>query len=370
MNSTKQSHFSMLETRLARLRKQLADAEIDALLISQPENRAYLSGFTGSAGWLVVTQDGARIATDFRYFEQVALECPHFELTKIESTFSARLPGIIADLGIHRLGFEADHATFADVQDWSAAAPDCEWSATRSLIGHMRAIKDRYEAQLLRDAVRLADDALADTLPRIRTGMTERDVAWCIESYFRTHGADGVSFETIVSCGPNGARPHARAGDTLIRSGEPIVIDMGARLHGYCSDLTRTVCLGEPNDPEKFWLVYDTVLKAQQAAEAGLRPGLSGIEGDALARQVIVDAGFGENFGHGLGHGVGMVVHEEPRLSPRSATPLETGHFVTVEPGIYLPGWGGVRIEDLVEVTGLGIDVLSQASKDPILPGR
>jgi len=206
-------------------------------------------------------------------------------------------------------------------------------------------------------------------LPQMRPGMTELEVSWIIESYMRTRGAEGVAFELIVAGGPNGARPHARASDRPLRAGEPIVIDMGARLNGYCSDLTRTFCLGQPNEPERFWEVYNTVLRAQTAAEVALRPGMTGQEGDAVARDLITAAGYGAAFGHGLGHGVGLAVHEEPRLSRVNLSPLAVGSLVTVEPGIYLPGWGGVRIEDVVLITDSGVEVLTRAPKEPILPG-
>lgn len=353
--------------RLARLRAKLAETGADALLVSQPENRAYLSGFTGSSGWLLITADRALIATDFRYYEQVGLECPGYELAQITTTLAAVLPEMTQTAGVRRLAFEADHATFADVQDWSKAAPEIEWVPTRGIGTGLRAVKDAAEIAILRTAIALADEALAAGLAQLRPGMTELDLSWAIESYMRTHGAQNVSFELIVACGPNGARPHARATQAPIVAGEPIVIDMGARVDGYCSDLTRTVCLGQPNAPERFWAVYNTVLQAQMAAEAAIRPGMTGQEADAVARDLITAAGYGPNFGHGLGHGVGLAVHEEPRLSRLGTGALVTGNVVTVEPGIYLPGWGGVRIEDIVLVTDNGAEVLTRAPKEPII---
>jgi Xaa-Pro aminopeptidase len=341
---------------------------IDALLVSQPENRRYASGFTGSTAWLLISRDGALIATDSRYWEQAAEECPDYELVKVQGGAAKMLPEMLARLGVRRAGFESQSATYAEVDDWRAAAPDCNWIPTKDLVIGIRAVKDADELAVLRQAIRLADEALADTLAKIRPGMTEREVAWLIESYLRTHGAESVSFDTIVASGPNGARPHARAGDAPIVAGEPIVIDMGARLGGYCSDITRTVCLGQPNDPERFWAVYETVLKAQLAAEAAIRPDASGQAVDAIARDLITAAGYGENFGHGLGHGVGLAVHEAPVLSRTVDYPLMAGQVVTVEPGIYLTGWGGVRIEDIVAVTENGVEVLTAAPKDPIIP--
>ena len=204
---------------------------------------------------------------------------------------------------------------------------------------------------------------------RLRPGMLEREAAWLLERALRESGAEAVAFEIIVAGGPNGALPHAHAGDDPLPSGQPIVIDMGARVDGYCSDMTRTICLGQPADPNTFWTVYRTVHTAQQAALAMLRAGVTGVDADAAAREVITRAGYGEAFGHSLGHGVGLAIHEGPRLSRRSSDHLTPGMVVTVEPGVYLPGWGGVRIEDLVVVGEEGVEVLSQAPKEPIIQG-
>jgi len=358
---------SSITSRLARVRAALAEAGADAILVSQPEDRAYLSGFSGSTGLLLIAHEQALIATDFRYYEQVGLECPDYTLVKVTTTAAAALPEMVATTGVRRLAFQADHATFDDVQTWSKAVPDIEWAPTKGLVMGLRARKDAAEVATLRAAIALADEALAAALAQARPGMTERELAWVIESYMRTHGADAAAFDIIVAGGPRGARPHARASDAPLMAGQPIVIDMGARLNGYCSDLTRTVCLGQPADPEKFWAVYNTVLQAQTAAEAAIRPGMTGPDADDVARKVIVEAGYGEFFGHGLGHGVGLAVHELPRLSRISTDVLAPGNFVTVEPGIYLPGWGGVRIEDIVVVTENGAEVLTRAPKMPII---
>lgn len=358
--------------RLARLRETLAREQLDALLVSQPENRRWLSGFTGSTGWLLISADGlnrpALFATDFRYFDQVALECPGFELVKITTNLAEVLPGMIAQAGVRQVGFEADHATYASIQEWAEAAKECEWVPTTGLITALRAVKDAAELTAVRAAIALTDEALAAVLPGIRPGLTELELSWQIESYMRTHGAEGVAFELIVSSGPNSARPHARATSQPLLAGQPIIIDIGARVGGYCADLTRTFCLGQPADPGRFWEVYHTVLRAQTAAEAAIRPGMTGKEGDAVARDLITAAGYGDYFGHGLGHGVGLAIHEEPRLSRIHTTALPAGALLTVEPGIYLPGWGGVRIEDMILITENGAEVLTRSPKEPILP--
>ncbi len=276
--------------RLARLREKLAQQQLDALLVSQPENRRYLSGFTGSAGWLLISAEHALFATDFRYYEQVGLECPDFELVRLTTGLKDALPDMIGRVAARRVGFEADHATYANVQEWHEAVTTCEWVPTRGLIAPLRAVKDAAELAAVRAAVALTDEALASVLPQIRPGMTELDVAWRIESAMRTHGAEGVAFELIVAGGPNAARPHARAGQRPLQAGEPIVIDIGARVGGYCADLTRTVCLGRPTDEARFWEVYNTVLAAQTAAEAAIRPGMTGKEGDAVARDLHEDS--------------------------------------------------------------------------------
>jgi Xaa-Pro aminopeptidase len=358
---------SPIPSRIDRVRAALAEAGADALLVSQPEDRAYLSGFSGSAGCLLISREAALIATDFRYYEQAGLESPDYTLVKITSTLANALPEMMALAAVRRLAFQADHATFDDVQTWARAVPEIEWAPAKGLVMKLRAVKDAAEADALRAAIVLADEALAAALGQVAPGMTERELAWNIETYMRTHGASAAAFDIIVAGGPNGARPHARASDAPLLAGQPIVIDMGARLNGYCSDLTRTICLGQPADPEKFWDVYNTVLQAQMAAEAAIRPGLAGPAADAVAREVIAAAGYGDFFGHGLGHGVGLAVHELPRLGRLSTDVLAPGHFVTVEPGIYLPGWGGVRIEDIVLVTENGVEVLTQAPKTPII---
>ena len=306
-----------------------------------------------------------------RYWGRIGLECPGFELVKFGvgggSFAGDGLPRLLERVGAHQVAFEADHVPYAEAQAWMDKNPQVEWVAAQGLVRQLRSVKDAAEIATLRAAVALADEALAAALAQVRPGMTERELAWSIESYMRTHGAEAAAFETIVGVGPNGAQPHHDTGETPLVEGEPIVIDMGARLHGYHSDLTRTVCLGQPKEPERFWKVYDTVLRAQTTAEAGLQPGMTCQQADALARDVIEGAGFGEYFGHGLGHGVGLAIHEEPSFRPGSQAQVEPGNVVTVEPGIYLPDWGGVRIEDIVLITDNGAEVLTKAPKQPII---
>ncbi|MFQ6014998.1 MAG: M24 family metallopeptidase [Anaerolineae bacterium] len=353
-----------MKTRLAKLRENLAAEEIDAIFITQAENRRYLSGFTGSAGILLISPKEAILATDFRYYEQVTKEAPDFQLAKIKDKFINLLPELVSQIGARRVGFESNHLTYAEYQQWSEAL-DGELVSTEEVVEKLRAVKDEGELELIRRAVALTDAAFAHALEFMGPGMTEKEVAWEVETYMRTHGAEATAFDLIVAGGPNGAMPHARASEQVLRPGEPIVMDLGVRVKGYHSDLTRTVILGEPD--ARFEEIYGLVLTAQREAEGAIRAGMSGVEADAIARQVIEEAGYGEQFGHGLGHGVGLAVHEKPRAAKTSEDTLEAGMTLTVEPGIYIPDWGGVRLEDLVVIGQGGVEVLSQARKDPVI---
>lgn len=347
--------------RLEKLRNTLAEQELDAMLVSQPENRRYLSGFTGSAASLIITAKEAILATDFRYYEQMAREAPDFQLAKIKARFEDLLPELMSDLGIRRLGFESEHVTVHQLDLWRQATDNVEWVPQRQTVEKIRAVKEEGELEALRRSVALTDAALAHLLGVLEPGMTEQNAAWEIESYMRTHGASKVAFTLIVAAGPNGAMPHASASSHPIAEGEPIVIDIGCVVDGYCSDMTRTICLGKP-DP-RYLDVWQIVRNAQETAEATIRAGMTGIEADASARQVIQRAGYGDQFGHGLGHGVGLAVHEMPAASPRVDNVLQAGMVLTVEPGIYLPGEFGVRIEDMVIIREDGVEVLTQSPK-------
>jgi len=351
--------------RLETLRQALRKQNLDAILVSQPDNRQYLSGFTGSAGTLLISADRALLATDFRYYEQVGRQAPDFELARIQTQLSDLLPALLADLSVKRLGFESQHVTVDQLGTLSGGTEGVEWVPLKDTVEAIRVIKDEREIEALRRSTALTDASFTHLLTVLKPGMTEKEAAWEIESYMRTHGASKVAFDLIVAAGPNGALPHARPSDTVIGEGQPIVIDIGCQLDGYCSDMTRTICLGQPS--AKYLEVWDIVLQAQETAEAGIRAGISGVEADALAREVISQAGFGEHFGHGLGHGVGLVVHEQPRASRLSTDTLRAGMSVTVEPGIYLPGEFGVRIEDLVIVRENGVDILTGTPKVPVI---
>jgi Xaa-Pro aminopeptidase len=355
--------------RLARLRESMALNSLDVMLITQPENRRYLSGFTGSAGVLIVTAERQAIATDFRYYDQVHSQCPDWELIQVGYDFVGKMLDTLRDLRLGGLlvGFEAGHVSVEQLQSWERALEAyVRLTNTTNMIEDMRMSKDEGEILAIRRAVAVADEALAHIYDWMQPGMTERQVAWELESTMRTCGATKVSFEIIVASGPNGALPHLRPTDRMIQAGEPVVMDLGCVVDGYCSDITRTVCLGEPKD-DQYLEIWNLVLRAQERAESGLKPGITGLDGDELARDVIVEAGYGDCFGHGLGHGVGLAIHENPRLGFLYPGQIPPGAVVTVEPGVYVPDWGGVRIEDMVVVAESGVEVLTNAAKVPVL---
>jgi Xaa-Pro aminopeptidase len=356
-----------MEHRLARLRAALAAAGLPALLVSAPANRRYLSGFTGSYGALLVAPQAALLLTDGRYTIQAARQAPAFALRQVVNP-GRPLPAVLAEaaaeLGLAGLAFEAAHTTVADHERLARALGDAvALVPSEGLVEGLRERKDADEIATLRRAAAITDAALAAVLPRLRPEQSEREAAWMLEVALREGGAESPSFPIIVAAGPNAALPHHRPGDDALGVGRPIVIDMGARLDGYHADLTRTVALGAPD--ARLREVYAIVHAAQRRAIAGLRPGLRADEADALARDHIAAAGFGDNFGHGLGHGVGLDIHEGPglRRAPPGGqgAPLEAGMVTSVEPGIYIEGWGGVRIEDLAVITAAGCELISHA---------
>lgn len=354
-----------VSNRLDKLRQKLAEKEIDGILISQPENRYYLSGFDGSAGYLVISPKDAILATDFRYTEQAKAQAPDYRIFRITGKLEEWFPNLLAELNLSRLGFEGEHITFALYHQLSdilkKAQSKVRLIPVEGVVESLRAIKDPEEIELITKAVEITDQAFDYIKDRIWPGMTEKEIAWEIEKFFRESGSSSLPFEVIVASGPNSALPHAKPSERQIAPGEPIVIDIGARIDGYSSDFTRTICLGEGDST--FKKIYDTVLGAQLAAITIIKEGMSGQEADNLARTVIEEGGYAEAFGHGLGHGVGLVVHEMPRLGPNSNDILSSGMVFTIEPGIYLPGWGGVRIEDLAVMEKGGVKVLSKARK-------
>ena len=337
--------------RTGRVRAAVAEAGLDALLVTNGQNRRYVSRFTGSAGWVLVGAEVASLATDFRYWEQAEAEAAAFRLYKQQGAVADWVPGFMEALGRRKVGFEAGDVSVAghkQLRDLIAAMPPDKRPAlvqTEGLVEKLRAVKDAEEIAALERAARLGDEAFGAVAGRIEPGWSEQRVAWEIERYAREHGAAAMSFATIVGGGPWGAMPHAHPRTEPIVAGQPIVIDMGVVVEGYCSDMTRTIVVGEGD--AQFGEIYEIVLTAQETAEATIEVGMTGAQAHQIAQEIIAEAGYGERFGHGLGHGVGLEIHEQPRLGATSEDVLAEGMVITVEPGIYLPGWGGVRIEDM-----------------------
>jgi Xaa-Pro aminopeptidase len=355
-----------MSLRLDRVRAAFTEHELDGILISSDENRRYLSGFTGSAGYLLISPDQAILATDFRYVEQAGNQAPDYRIERIAGG-SDWLPRVASELGVSRLGFESQdltvhsHSAFDKAIDESENTGGLTLVETSDLVDGLRATKYPEEMDLLSRAIEITDQALEEVSEAVEPGVTEREIAWELEKAMRERGAEALAFDTIVAAGPNGALPHHSPSERAIGKGEPVVIDMGAKYQGYCADLSRTILVGEPD--ETFRRVYGTVLRAQLVAEEQVRSGMTGAEADAIARDVIAEAGYGDNFGHSLGHGVGLAVHELPWVSPRADELLEDGMMFTIEPGIYLSDWGGVRIEDVVVLENGRARVLSKARK-------
>jgi Xaa-Pro aminopeptidase len=356
--------------RLANVRAKLAEQGVDELLVTRPENQLYLSGFCGGEyldATLLISAEHTMISTDSRYYEDVRRRAPDFKLFEAGYDRNKALGEFAAVTKAKVMGYEMTHLTVATLKDWTKAARKAGFKLvpTTGLVEEFRMVKEPAELAAIKRAVELTDAAFAHFVANVKVGMTEKEAAWNIEEYMRTHGADKVAFDLIVASGPNGALPHAIPGARKFQRGEPIVVDIGCRIDYYHSDMTRTICLGQPD--EQFNKVFSTVLKAQKAAEKKIKAGVKGKRADAFARNVIEKAGYGEYFGHGLGHGVGLAVHENPRASKLSKDVYRPGMTLTIEPGIYIPGWGGVRIEDLVIIQEDGMEILSQASKEPIV---
>lgn len=344
--------------RQARLRERLAAAGIDRMVVTHLPNIQYLTGFTGTAGFLVLDAARAVLITDFRYETQAERESGSAVTVIIERANTwDRLGRVLRESGSGPLGYEATGLTARDHRRLQGLGGD-PLQATEDLVEGLRASKDAGEVEAIRRAVSMAQEALAAVLPGIAPGQRELDVAAELERALRVRGSEWHPFPTIVASGPRSALPHARTTDRVIAPGDWLLLDFGAQAGGYCADLTRTVVVGRRADARQRE-VYEVVRQAQLRARAGIRAGQRGRDADLLARSVIMEAGFGDAFGHSLGHGLGLEVHEAPRLSPTADSPIPAGAVVTIEPGIYLPGWGGVRLEDDLHVTPGGPDLLS-----------
>jgi Xaa-Pro aminopeptidase len=353
-----------MSARADRLTAKLAGAEVDAVLITDLVNVRYLTGYTGSNGLALIGPDTRAFVTDFRYVEQAAEEVdPAFERLRASVDLLEAIKAALPGPGELRLGFESAHVSVREHERLRGLVPDrVELVGVTGLVEELRAVKDPAELAAIRAAAALADDAYEQLIAGGLVGRTERELALQLEFDLRRRGAEQPSFSPIVAAGPHGALPHASPRAVEVRRGDLVVIDWGAQLDGYCSDCTRTVAAGAADEHSSE--IYRLVLEAQLAGLDAVKPGAGGREVDGVARNRIEAAGHGEHFGHGLGHGVGLDVHEAPRLAQRSDAVLEPGNVVTVEPGVYLPGELGVRIEDLVLVTDGGRDILTGISKE------
>ncbi|MDF1614030.1 M24 family metallopeptidase [Desulfurivibrio dismutans] len=354
--------------RLARLRRRLQRRRLDVLLVTQPENRRYLSGYTASdhginesSGVLLIPAQGRPfLLTDDRYRLQAEEEAPDFEVRVYPRGLFPLLRRLFNTLKPRRLAFESHyllHSVFGQLVQL-AAEKGVDLEPVTDLVEQQRLVKSAPELELIEEAVRLNEEVFAQVFGHLRPGISEQETAWLIEDTMRRLGAQGPSFPTIVAAGPNGAKPHAVPTGRQLAAGEPVIIDMGLKIDGYCSDMTRTVVLGRPEG--RLLSLLRLVRQAQLAGQQALRAGVSGRYVDQVARRVIAGAGYGDYFGHSLGHGVGLNVHEGPTLSYRNRKKLRSGMVVTIEPGVYLPGWGGVRLENMAVVTADGCRVLNQ----------
>lgn len=353
----------MRDSRVAKLRGLMAERKLDAFLVTSIPNVFYLAGFTGSTAAAVVTPAKCFILVDPRYTVQARAECAGCRVVEYvgKSTIAAAAEQI-NELGVARVGFEADDLTVSIFRQLRAkTAKSVSFRRSNGRIETLRLVKDADEIDLIRKAAEIADRAFKTVIKQIAVGMLEKEIALLVDTTLRQLGADKEAFDTIAASGPNAACPHASPTDRAIQRGDLLKMDFGARYRGYNSDITRTVCFGEPDAKQRE--VYDIVLEAQLKAIEAIAPGRSGKEIDAMARDFIASKGYGDNFGHGLGHSLGILVHDGPGFSRTSDIVLEPGMVMTVEPGIYIEDWGGVRIEDDVLVTDTGVEVLTHARK-------
>ncbi len=355
------SYISRTEKLSAKVKKE----GLDALLVTYIPNIRYLSNFSGSTAMMLVLRDRSIFFSDFRYTVQASEEISGSEYIEVQRSY---LPDVIAkakELGVKKLGVEKSITLgdFGTVEE--LAAPDIELVRTAQMVSDFRMIKDSTEVFMIKRSLDTAVRAFNRLLPAIKPGVIEKDLMAELEYLFMKEGGEKASFETIIASGPRGALPHGRASDKRVEKGEFIVIDFGTVLDGYCSDITRTVFVGKPSAEDIK--IYNTVLDAQVKALEGITPGMKASDADGIARKHINDAGYAEYFGHGLGHGLGLEVHEGPAVSQKGETVLESGMVFTVEPGIYLPGRLGVRIEDVAHLTVDGCEILTDLTKELII---
>ena len=350
--------------RLSALREALARNDLDGLLVSSLPNVRYLTGFSGSNALLLITARACVLFTDFRYATQVDVELSATATARIEPTslWTGLWSLLAAMVGVDRVGFESGHLRHRDFQRLLEQGSRWQWRPTSDLVEALRERKDPGEIARIVKAIGIAERALASALPEIRIGQTETQVAGILEHRLRDEGSEDFPFATIVATGPQSALPHARVSDRVLIAGDLVLLDFGAVSGGYCADITRTVVLGRASSEQRE--IYDVVRQANAIASGAIRVGMQGMAADAVARDYIDAVGLGDAFGHSLGHGIGLEVHEAPRLAKSAEALLPSGAVVTIEPGIYRPGWGGVRIEDDVLLTDDGPHLLTSFPRD------
>lgn len=353
----------MFEDRIKKLRKSMELKGLEAVLVIGDPNRNYLSGFTGEESFSIITEEEALFITDSRYTEQARNEVKDYEILEYKGAFPDFFSNIIKKLNVKKVGFE-DNVVSYELYCKLSNKTEAKLIPMEGLIEEIRLIKDKREIESIQKAASIADKAFSHMLKFIKSGMSEREIGLELEFTMKKLGAKDLSFPSIVASGVRSALPHGRATDKIVNNGDFLTLDFGCVFEEYCSDMTRTVAIGEPND--KLKKIYNIVLQAQEDVLKFIKPGIMTKEVDRVARDYIDNKGYGSYFGHGLGHGVGREIHEGPRLSPMSETILKEGMIVTDEPGIYIPDIGGVRIEDLVLVTKDGCEALSKSPKNLI----
>lgn len=358
---------SFREQRRQHIAALLGEHSLDALLVTSRENTRYLTGFSGTESQALIFADHSTILVDCRYIEQAGGQCTGMEAILVTSQDQA-LKEQLEKSGVKRLGVEDESITMARLCKLRELLPGVEFIGLSKDLSKLRMIKDEHEKAIIKSAVKISDDAWAELLPQIKVGMTEKEVAGRLEYLFRLRGASGPSFDTIMASGARSAMPHGVASDKKIEFGDIMVMDFGCLYEGYCSDITRTIFVGQSN--EEMVNIYNIVLEAQLKAEREIRAGMRGIDCDKIARDVIEEAGFGQYFGHSLGHSIGLLIHEPPNFAKSCLDPIPAGAVLSVEPGIYLEGRGGVRIEDIGMVHEDHYEVFTQASKElTVVPG-
>ena len=354
-----------IESRIEKLRVLMKEKKVDSVLISKKENVIYLSGFTGSDAILFITGTKKFLITDFRYVIQASQECRQYDIREYKISIEDEIKLLVIENEVSNVGIEERDLTHFQYDKIKNKIPDIAIIYFGENLDSLRIIKDEEELENIKKSVEITDEVFKEVLKYIKPGVTENEIASEIQYHIRKKGGMGQSFEIIVASGKRSALPHGVASDKKINNKEPVVIDFGSIYNNYCSDMTRTVFVGEP--AEDLLKIYNVVLKAQKDAIDFIKEGIVCREVDSIARDYIAQNGYGEYFGHALGHGVGLEIHENPRLSSKCDTVLRSGMTVTVEPGIYIENIGGVRIEDLVAISKNKAEVMTSSSKDVII---